>query len=363
MSVPSETSFAEQKLVLPVVEQYRKRLGTLLSAEILNGQAYAGHTYKIETEKGLWLVKDQGSSTVENHIDAEQEICLALMHNGLNLTVPYVFDDDEQPYVKWKNHYWTVNRYIDNEPRYDWTRPSWPKSICAKAAAGLAQFHLAGYRILRRSASITSEFKQIQLSTFADRFDEAIQQSEAGIEMPESSLAEFKESTSWLRDEVATTVKLLEDLGQNEQTPPTVVHGDYHAGNTLFFGDHLVAIVDLHYVHLGNPVYDLAYGTVMFGTDWLAVSSGADGNDISPAIPESQAAFVMSYRKALRSFANEPGWTAAINDSDLLTNYMKLACFLIMHWALEPTSSSEELQTRNRVYLNALRLLRHLNVP
>src|ERR1700676_150250 len=102
MSIPSETSFAEQKLVLPVVEQYRKRLGTLLSAETLNGKDYPGHTYKIETEKGNWLVKDQGSTAVESHIGAEQEIALALAHNGLSLAVPYVFDDDDQPFVKWK---------------------------------------------------------------------------------------------------------------------------------------------------------------------------------------------------------------------------------------------------------------------
>src|SRR5262249_6442013 len=202
-------------------------------------------------------------------ISAEQTIALALMHNGLTLSVPYVFDDHELPFVKWKNHYWTVSRFIDNEPRYDWTRPNWPVAICAKAATGLAQFHLAGYRLLRRSASITSEFQQLPLSNFAHRFDEAIQQFEASSEIEASGLLEFTESTSWLRDEVATTIKLLDDLNLTGEIPPTVVHGDYHAGNTLFQGDRLIAIVDLHYVHLGSPVYDLAYGTVMFGTNWL----------------------------------------------------------------------------------------------
>src|SRR6516225_5688215 len=99
MSVPSETSFAEQKLVLPVVEQYRKRLGTLLAAEPLNGSDSSGHSYKIETEKGNFLIKDQGSAITASQIGAEQTIALALMHNGLTLAVPYVFDDEDQPFV------------------------------------------------------------------------------------------------------------------------------------------------------------------------------------------------------------------------------------------------------------------------
>jgi len=249
---------------------------------------------------------------------------------------------------------------LPDEPRYDWTRPSWSVETCASAAAGLAQLHFVGYRLLKRSSSIRSEFRPTQINTFTSKFEEAIQQLERGSGLAAAGLKEFTESTAWLREEVSTTVQQLQDPNY-EHAPHTVLHGDYHPGNTLFQGDRLVGICDFNYAHLGSPVYDLGYATVMFGTNWS--SNEQESQKGSLALPEFQASFVMAYRKAVRQLGPDPEWLAAVNDSALLHKYMKLACFLTMHWALEPTTFSEQLKTRNRVYVNALGLLRQMDVP
>jgi Ser/Thr protein kinase RdoA (MazF antagonist) len=316
--------------------------------------------FKVETEKGTWLLKGHDVGTSEKQIRAEHTIATALLENGLKLAVPFLPSDDGQPYTKYTDRYWTVNRYLDEDRRYDWTRPTWSSETCANAAAGLAQLHLAGYRLLKRASSIRSEFSPNQINTFTSKFDEAVKQLEHGSGLAAAGLKEFTESTTWLREEVSTTVQQLQDPDY-EHAPHTVLHGDYHAGNTLFRGDRLIGIIDLHYVHLGSPVYDLGYATIMFGTDWYRNDHENQGG--SPALPEFQAAFVMAYRKAVRQIGADPAWLAAINDSALLHKYMKLACFLIMHWAMEPTSSEEQLKTRNRVYLNALSLLRRMDEP
>jgi Ser/Thr protein kinase RdoA (MazF antagonist) len=353
-----ESSFTEVRTALPVIECFSKRLGKFLSAENLKSNTSESILSKVETEKGIWLLKGHSPGTTDKQIRSEHTVATALADNGLRLAVPFLPSNDGLPYTRHSDRYWTVTRYLDDDPRYDWTRPTWSSETCASAAAGLAQLHLAGYRLLRRSSNIRSEFSPNQINTFTSKFDEAVKQLEQGSGLAAASLKEFTESTSWLREEVSTTVQQLEDPDY-EHAPHTVLHGDYHAGNTLFQGDRLVGIVDLHYVHLGSPVYDLGYATVMFGTDWLRNDHDNQGG--SPALPEFQAAFVMAYRKTVRQIGAEPAWLAAVNDSALLHKYMKLACFLIMHWAMEPTSSEEHLKTRNRVYLNALSLLRQMD--
>jgi len=354
---------AEVKTVQPVIEHYRKKLGSLSSVESISLAPSTAAAYKVETTKGAWLLKAHAPHRSASQICSEHTIMVALIDNGFSFGVPYVLQDNGNPYVKVCDRLWTVNRFLDDHPKFDWTRPSWPVETCVNAASGLAQFHLAGYRLLKRSTSAQSQFFLPQINTFTTKFDEAIGQLTNVSDVAASGLQQFNESTAWLRDEVASTMKLLQGTHSGSFAPPTVVHGDYHAGNTLFQGDRLIAIVDLSYVHLGSPLYDLGYATVMFGTNWLRSDSLQAAADTSPALPEFQAAFVMAYRKAVRQLSHDSSWISEINDSALLHKYMKLACFLIMHWALEPTSSDEELQTRNRVYLNALALLRQLNVP
>lgn len=355
-----ENSITEVRAATPIVDRFQKRLGTCRSVEAFDSAASAVELYKVESEKGTWLLKGHSTGTPDNQLRAEHTIVSALVENGFTLGVPFVLSDDGQPYVKSGNRCWTISRYIDDDPEFDWTRSNWSSETCASAAAGLAQLHLAGYRMLKRSTSIRSEFQPNQINTFTSKFHEAIRQLEKSSEIAASGLKEFTESTTWLREEVSTTVEQLHDLDFGH-APPTVLHGDFHAGNTLFQGDRLVAVVDFRYVHLGSPVYDLGYATVMFGTNWLR--NEQDPQDVSPAIPEFQAAFAMAYRKAVRQLGPDPAWLAAVNDSVLLHTYMKLAIFLIMHWALEPTATPVELKVRNRIYVNALGLLRHMNVP
>lgn len=356
----SENSFTEPRTALPVIERFCKRLGKFVSSETLSPKLSQAELYKVETEKGLWLLKGHNVGSSEKQIRTEHTVATALLNNGLKLAVPFLPSDEGQPYTRFADRYWTVNRFLGDDAGYDWTRPTWSAETCATAAAGLAQLHLAGYRLLKRSSAIRSEFSPNQINTFTSKFDEAIKQLEQRSGLAAAGLQEFTESTTWLREEVSTTVQQLQDTDY-ERAPYTVLHGDYHAGNTLFQGDRLVGIIDLQYVHLGSPVYDLGYATVMFGTDWSR--NDHDGQNGSLSLPEFQAAFVMAYRKTVRQFATNPAWLAAVNDSALLHKYMKLACFLIMHWAMEPAASEEELKTRNRVYLNALGLLRQMDEP
>jgi aminoglycoside phosphotransferase (APT) family kinase protein len=41
------------------------------------------------------------------------------------------------------------------------------------------------------------------------------------------------------------------------ERPPTLVHGDYHYGNMLFHGSHVVAVLDWEIAEIGQPLLDL----------------------------------------------------------------------------------------------------------
>jgi aminoglycoside phosphotransferase (APT) family kinase protein len=55
-------------------------------------------------------------------------------------------------------------------------------------------------------------------------------------------------------------------VANEDPAPPMLVHGDFHPGNIVTADDELVAILDLEYMHFEKPVFDVAYGGMMFAS-------------------------------------------------------------------------------------------------
>jgi aminoglycoside phosphotransferase (APT) family kinase protein len=62
-----------------------------------------------------------------------------------------------------------------------------------------------------------------------------------------------------------------------EHRTPTLVHGDYHLGNLLFKGPHVVAVLDWEIAQIGQPLLDLACLCVMVARKRFGVGIAPGG--------------------------------------------------------------------------------------
>ncbi len=76
----------------------------------------------------------------------------------------------------------------------------------------------------------------------------------------EAELLETTQRLYELYDEASTRVEAEGFPGW----PSTIIHGDWHPGNLLFFGQRVVAVLDFDAARFQPPVIDIAYGMLQF---------------------------------------------------------------------------------------------------
>jgi Ser/Thr protein kinase RdoA (MazF antagonist) len=269
-----------------------------------------------------------------DRLRAVDALYLALDQDAGDLVVPFLRTNHGGIFVEIEGNPWAAMRYVRHDSNFDWTQPSWNIEHCAAAAKGLARFHAGAQSVFMRSkrvqetlpASLLDKFPTM-IAKLYSRF--ALQKDETEISALVLPLKD------WLCTTAETAAAAISAADAREDLVPTVLHGDFHPGNCLFRGEQLRAIIDFEYVHSGSPIFDLAYGAAMFGTNWNAGQSTGEDALIKP---DFQKRFITEYRVQARSFLPLEN-KFLIDDDHYLNHYLALSYLLILLWCCEQENS------------------------
>jgi Ser/Thr protein kinase RdoA (MazF antagonist) len=272
---------------------------------------------------------------------AVDALYLALDVDAGDLVVPFLRTNNGGIFVEIEGNAWVSMRYVRHDSDFDWKQPSWKVEHCAAAAKGLAHFHAGAQSVLIKSKRVQemlppSPIEQIPMlvRTLYARFD----QEEHDAEILNFLLPVRVQ----LLAEAEGSVQSIRAAEVNADLVPTVLHGDFHPGNCLFRGEQLRAIIDFEYVHRGSPIFDLAYGGVMFGTNWNARAADAAINVNDNALIERDflKRFVSAYRMEARAY-NSLGNPDLLDDDDYLDHCLRLSYVLVLLWCCEQTQNMD----------------------
>jgi aminoglycoside phosphotransferase (APT) family kinase protein len=141
---------------------------------------------------------------------------------------------------------------------------------------------------------------------------QAIPVAQTGIgDEPATALEQEVARWAWLMDrapaELTTEAPRLAECllaALPEERPPVMVHADYHYGNMLFEGSHIVALLDWEIAKLGQPLLDLACLAVVA----RASRSGSDEVPGGGAVTVDDDELLEMYGQGAEDF----GWYLAL---------------------------------------------------
>jgi len=141
--------------------------------------------------------------------------------------------------------WWWVARFVDGHSLNDWKRAGGTAATCFKAGRALRLFHeqtrAYGQVISPQDCQIKPVAQDLR-----NRFDATL----GGIE--------YKR--------LRQTLFQCLVVANEDPTVPMLVHGDFHPGNLVTADNEIAAILDLEYMHFEKPVFDVAYGGMMFSS-------------------------------------------------------------------------------------------------
>ncbi len=387
LSRPSSHTSAQQALD-PAIKEIAACFspGSILSAEPFQSDEFSLVFLVRSKAEGLekkWCLKRHTQTTSEQ-LSLRQSIMTGLKKRGCLLIPQLIESSDGRFHVEGLGAHWSACTYIEADPAFAWSKPGWKKEHCLSAGAALARFHAAG-----RSLLTTVPHKKALLLAEADR---------TRLLLPvwlETSLEHARETLSeqglardpLLNSVVQSAPRLMENLkdvlgeiarlrqgdghclpvndkqisigstGTSQCLLTTVVHGDFHPGNVLFFGADVKAILDFDHLQAGSPMYDLGYAAVMFCS---LPGPHAQGNWLAGFAPESAAradcldqsllaALLSGYKQGLftensEEQANRETEFKQILAGPALNLYIQLSCHLLIYWLLQKYPHSDARQ-------------------
>ncbi len=243
--------------------------------------------------------------------------------------------------------------FVEQEKRQIWMHPELSQEDCLLSGALLAKMHFAGCQLLpEREEGSESPFQdaprlsqEAAILRFEETWDFWMRDIFLAPILPDSVLELVADSKSSLRSRLAEAIAMT--ASRPEAKLSTLVHGDYHPGNVLFFKDENgkknVSLVDFDHMRWEHPFYDIGYGLIMFSRrlqpdslvdgshgfahqriDWQLARSFVQGYVEALHIDSADSLHLQSFKSAIASC-----------DADLLTCYAKTGCYLIMDWAAD----------------------------
>jgi len=357
-------------------------LGAIRSIEQLRSDSTSA-ALKLVSESGRWFLKRHRPGKTFKQLQLEIAIQLRLKATGFLYIASFKPGLDGEYCLSHDGTFWSVQDLVDAYSAFDWTDPlgagGWSREHCFRAGAALAQLHWFGQfcLALQENWDLAGSISGSVLGSIPGWFDSALVRAEpvaAGNPSSESVLLHIARSKAPLAALLGETLAEIEGWNADHQNPVLLVHGDYHPGNTLFTGSDLRAIIDFDYAHLESAVYDLGYAAIMFCT--RAGGSLTDLQNEDPLLAadlESQifnqeffTALIAGYRQSLSRIARGSlgEKISRAVESDLLLNaYARIACYLILLWALDEhrLGTGGQLADAARVTVRALNTLQWLS--
>jgi len=266
-----------------------------------------------------------------NRMRAVDALYVALGQDAGELVVPFLRTNNGGIFVEDDGSTWVSMRYVRHDSDFDWRTPTWCGEHCETAAQGLARFHAGAQPVLNMSKRVQDMLPGTPIVQIVETIRRQLE-SDRGSEVSKLLLQE----RGALLKQTEITVQAVQDAESSAQIVSTVVHGDFHPGNCLFLGEQLRAIIDFEYVHSGSPMFDLAYGGVMFATNWSAhvADLTTDLNEEELIDRHFLKHFVGSYRSEAKKY-KVLAKAALIDDNEYLDHYMRLSYILVLIWCYE----------------------------
>ena len=201
---------------------------------------------------------------------------------------------------------WWLATFIEAEAVYQWTKPEWSHNDCQYAGTALSGFHET-LRLFAKQEKLmsTSSVKSI-LPTL-----------EVNLIKASANAPQFQEEMHGI---LRIVRKSLEVIRRGDKRRTQLIHGDFHPGNILYKDARVVAVIDFEYLHIEEPIYDVAYALIMFCPRW---TDGADDGQIDIGLMQS---FLRGYARL---------------DDSLLLPYMRVAAAVCLTWLLEREADRE----------------------
>ncbi len=284
--------------------------------------------YQITTQSKSYVLRPFRTELI-GAIELHNQFLHWTERSGFSMTQCIIQTRSGEDFFKSEEQKWWLSSYIEADPAFEWTNPTWSKESCLKSGMALASLHQALRHFATENPSVLKKSRTSGsvLYLLEKRLLEALSRS-----------PKFVDQCKCVAPQITKALAVIEKSGVATEQ---LVHGDYHPGNLLFRHGTPVAIIDFEYLNFEDAIYDLAYALVMFCTYW------PDHTDRDGAIEfEKLQAFLQGYRSEHAEF-----------DLDLLLPYMNVAAAICLTWFLE-----RELEDRTVLhFINVVNQLENLS--
>jgi Ser/Thr protein kinase RdoA (MazF antagonist) len=334
--------------------------------------------YKIEASGRPYALKLQAANKRESQFILEARLLSWLQDNAFALVPPVMLSREGTPFGLLKEQRCMLTGFVSASPVYDWRDATWGSAVCRRGGESLAQLHNQlskltigqlkswGYDLADAPPSLANKGRigvgsvrpriAMWLGQAIDDFclrhagkksEEARQSAGYGLGSVDPLDAEICRNLQKKRDAWMHLLDLseatLQEKPESEKT--SMVHGDFHPGNALWFGDRVLAIIDFENSHLEHPLYDVAYSMIMFSARWhRAIASDPAPNrgltEVQTGVQnEVQAEGQTSFSMELASdfLAGYMKHSHVVSEEDcrkLLSSFLQIAGSVILYWML-----------------------------
>lgn len=238
----------------------------------------------------------------------------------------YTADDLNKPQIESENGlFFEATRYIENNPRFDWQKPTWQAEHCRSMGKAARLFHQASPTI----ANVLSPKTQKELDSLLPAIPANLPQRLARCE----SAVRF--DSAWKQQLIDCAKGAIKNIGRTAPSSHVIVHGDLHPGNLLFVGTEATALIDFDFAHFEPIEYDLAYAAIMLSLPVPLVM--VPGSTSTKRRLEMAEAFIDGYQSQFSTDERCPKWLSKPFNKVLehLNPFTKLCAILIFVWMLE----------------------------
>lgn len=223
------------------ISDYRK--GSRRAAKMLVG-----------TTLGTFLVKRRAfGNDIRNEVEYAHEIQNRLKEHGFPVA-GLVETIDGKTFVEHDNRIYELFRFIQNGKRFDKSNPA-----AAESGRILAHFH----NILREYPLEPS----VKKKTFHqdENFFSIVSETYDVLAKNETSehLEGILDIVAYLREQYEAAYARVESVGFST-LPTSIVHGDWHPGNTLYKDGEIIAVIDFDSLRICPRITDIANGALQF---------------------------------------------------------------------------------------------------
>lgn len=293
--------------------------------------------YQITTESGASYVLRPFRTEIAAAIELHNRFLHWTEQRGFSITQRIIKTRSGEDFFSRAEQKWWLSSYIEADPVFEWTKPTWTKEVCEQSGQALSSLHQALRQFTSENPSVQERHKNADsvLCSLEKRLEEVFVKSPKFINQ--------------LHLVAPVVSKALVSIRKNEAVTSQLVHGDYHPGNLLFRDGAAVAIIDFEYLNFEDAIYDLAYALVMFCTHWT------DRTDDAGLISECRDGMID--REKLHAFLRGYLSDRAEVNLTLLIPYMCVAAAICLTWFLE-----RELEDRTvQHFINLVNQLENLS--